>query len=627
MRFEVWAPSARSVWLCIFDEQNNESRFELTKDGGHWVGDIAGVHEGTLYGFRATGDSPVFDEQKLLIDPAATQIEAPLRWDPLMSSKTPGDSAAVVPKCVVPREHLEGPDPVENRPNHAWEDTVIYEAHVKGLTQNHPDIDPAIRGSYAALADPLVIQHLKNIGVTALELMPVQTFIDDQYIVQRGLTNYWGYQPIGFSALEPRYSSGEGNGARADEEFRQAVHTLHENGIEVILDVVFNHSGEGDELGPTLSMRGLNEAGYYLHNPDGFHTNDTGTGNTLAVRDPHVLHLVLDSLRHFATRYGVDGFRFDLATTLGRLNNGFSDQAAFFQAVSQDPVLRQLKMIAEPWDIGPGGYQVGNFPHPWREWNDTYRDNVRRAWRGDTGTMGSLAAALMGSAAMFDHSNRPATTSVNFLAAHDGYTLRDLVTYEQKHNEANGEENRDGHNENYSDNFGVEGPTDNELINIGRERRVRAMLATLMVSQGVPMLLSGDEFGYTKSGNNNAYCQDNETTWLDWQNADQDLMSYVASLAALRRRFPQLRQRKFLHGEEISWWRADGEIVQDGDWNNPDFRSFQALLGDMLLVFNTGGDGEITLPAHPEGREWNLEFVSDPHTEHPLGAQSVRVYS
>ncbi|ORC18890.1 MULTISPECIES: glycogen debranching protein GlgX [Rothia] len=628
MRIEVWAPGATRVWFCLFDEENYESRHELTtKDGEHWIGDIAEAHEGSRYGFRAVGDSPHFQLEKLLIDPAARQLDAPLRWDSLMAATSQGDSAQVVPKCVIPETNPGGPDPAQNRPHHFWEDLVIYEAHVKGLTKNHPAINPEIRGTYAALADPAVLEHLQTLGVNALELLPVQTFIDDEHLIQRGLVNYWGYQPVGFSALEPRYASGPAHGAQADAEFRQAVYTLHEHGIEVILDVVFNHSGEGGENGPILSMRGLNDTGYYLRNIDGTYTNDTGTGNTVAVRNPNVLRLVLDSLRHFATRYGVDGFRFDLAATLGRTENGFSNQAAFFQAVGQDPVLRSLKMIAEPWDIGLGGYQLGHFPHPWREWNDTYRDGVRQAWRGDTDTIGKLASALLGSAQRFDHSGRPATASVNFITAHDGFTMRDLVTYSQKHNEANGEGNKDGHNDNHSDNLGVEGPTDDPAIAQARERRVRALLATLILSQGVPMLLAGDEMGNTQDGNNNAYCQDNETSWLNWDLANHSLVSYVASLVALRRRLPQLRRREFLHGDQVLWWRSNGTPVESYDWHAPDFRCFQAQLGDVLLVFNTGDEIDLSLPPHPEGRDWHLEFESEPSHQQAMVAQSVRVYS
>lgn len=623
MKVEIWAPGASKIWFCVFDEQGLETRHELThRDGEYWVGDIAGLQPADRYGLRATGCDPIFNPDKLLLDPWAQHLDAPLRWHPLMAVDAEGDSAAVMPKCILADSLPEGPDPRLNRPGHAWEDLVILEAHVKGLTAKHPDIRPEIRGSYAALADPAVLKHLGDIGVNALELLPVQAFIDDQYLVQRGLVNYWGYQPVAFSALEPRYASKHPNGLEADAEFRQAVHTLHEHGIEVILDVVFNHSGEGDQRDSVLSMRGLNDAGYYMRNSDGSYANVTGTGNTLAVHNPQVLRLILDSLRHFAQRYGVDGFRFDLASTLGRDETGFSSQAAFFQAIAQDPVLRKLKLIAEPWDTGSDGYQVGGFPHPWREWNDTYRDGVRQAWRGNGEAVGQLASAVMGSARQFDHYGRPATSSINFVSAHDGFTLGDIVSYSQKHNEANGENNKDGHSENYSDNFGVEGPTDNPDIASARQRRIRAMLATLFLSQGVPMLLAGDELGNTQFGNNNAYCQDNEITWIDWESADRSLIEYVGKLTSLRRRFPELRQRDFLHGEEVSWWRSDGVPTQDHDWLSPDFKCFQVMIENILMVFNTGGEIDLKLPPHPEGKEWHLELASDEYLP-----QSVRVYS
>ncbi|MDO4897997.1 MAG: glycogen debranching protein GlgX [Rothia sp. (in: high G+C Gram-positive bacteria)] len=622
MKLKVWAPQASQVWFCIFDEAGHETRHELIeRDGEYWVGDIADVQGGDRYGLRAAGDGGVFNQDKLLIDPQAQHLEAPLTWHPLMSGETAGDSAPVMPKCIVPFAPADDLDPATNRPAHVWEDTVIYEAHVKGLTQQHPDIPESICGSYAALGHPALISHLKHLGVTALELLPVQAFIDDQYLVERHLTNYWGYQPIAFSALEPRYAS-TATGAQADTEFRQAVHTLHENGIEVLLDVVFNHSGEGSGQGPTLSMRGLNDAGYYVRNEDGSYNNDAGTGNVLAVRNPPVLQLVLDSLRHFAQRYGVDGFRFDLASALGRTASGFTPHAAFFQALAQDPVLKDLKMIAEPWDIGPGGYQLGAFPHPWREWNDTYRDRVRQAWRRDPDRLGPLASATLGSALQFDHSSRPATSSINFLSAHDGFTLRDTVSYSQKHNEANGEDNRDGHNENYSDNLGVEGPTDDAQINLARTRRIRAMLATLFLSQGVPMLLAGDEMGNSQQGNNNAYCQDNDLTWLNWADADTHLIDYVAALTELRRRFPQLRRSNFMHGEQVRWWTAEATPAQDADWHDPATQCFQMQLENLLVVYNTGDEIDITLPVHPEGRPWNLEFES-----YEGAPQSVRVYS
>lgn len=624
MKLKVWAPGASQVWFCLFDDDGLESRFKLTgAEGGYWRGDFPWVQEGDRYGLRAAGPDLAFNPDKLLLDPQAQMLEGPLVYHPLMDGETPGDSAPTLPKCLLagaadPQE----PNPALNRPQHPWEQMVIMEAHVKGLTRLHPDIDPQLQGTYAALSQPAIIDYLKGLGITSLELLPVQAFLDDQFLVAKGLVNYWGYQPIAFSALEPRYAAFAQTGPEADRQFRQAVHALHEAGIEVILDLVFNHSGEGDDQGPTLSLRGLNDSGYYRKSPEGSYINDTGTGNSLALERPQVLALVMDSMRFFAQRYGVDGFRFDLASTLGRVEGPFNPQAAFFQAIAQDPVLQDLKLIAEPWDIGPEGYQLGSFPYPWREWNDRYRDSVRAAWRGEAGRMGQLASALMGSSAVFDHRQRPASSSINFLTAHDGFTLQDLVSYRQKHNEANLEDNRDGHGENYSDNLGQEGPSQDPQILQARRRRVRALLATLFLSQGVPMVLAGDEMGNSQGGNNNAYCQDNETTWLSWSAEDPDLPAYLAQLTALRRAFPQLRQPHFLHGESVRWWRADGQAIKDHDWDHPDFTCFLLELEGLLLVFNTGGELELTLPAHPKGRDWHLVFASDPKL-----AQSVRVYS
>lgn len=622
MKIELWAPRASRTWLCTFDGQGQETRYELTeREGEYWVGTFDFLRPGTPYGFRAEGPDSSFQPEKLLLDPAATMIEGPLVWNPLLSQDSGEDSAPALPKSLVAGQPQDGLDPASNRPKTPWDQTVILEAHVKGLTKTHPLIPEELRGTYAALAEPALLDYLQELGITALELLPVQAFLDDQYVLGRQLSNYWGYQPLAFSALDPRYAAGQQTGQQADAQFRQAVQALHERGIEVILDVVFNHSGEGDQTGPTISLRGINDAGYYVKNPDSSYANDTGTGNTLAVYRPQVLRLVLDSLRFFAQRYGVDGFRFDLALTLGRTPTGFDPAGPFFQAIAQDPVLRDLKMIAEPWDIGPGGYRLGDFAHPWREWNDTYRDSVRKAWRGDYGSIGSLASALLGTAQKFDHSYRPATSSINFLTAHDGFTLQDVVSYSQKHNEANGEGNRDGHNDNHSDNLGCEGPSTDPQILAARARRVRAMLATLLFSQGVPMLLAGDEQGNSQQGNNNAYCQDNELTWLNWEQADRDLTAYVAELLTLRRRFPQLRQKDFLHGDRVRWWRADGRPVEGADWHDAGFRCFQVQLDDLLVVVNTGDSEELTLPEPDAGRRWQLCFASDRGL-----AQSVRLY-
>ena len=642
----VWAPEASRVWFCLFGgaggEPNDETRFALPhRDGEIWHAHVSGVRSGERYGLRADGAGAWFDPDKLLIDPYAKRIEARLQRHPLMSGA--GDSAAVVPKCLVTGPP-EGPDPAANRPGHELAELVIYEAHAKGLTAAHPAVPAQLRGTYAGLAEPAILDHLTSLGVNAVELLPLQAFLDDQYVLARGLTNYWGYQPIAFLAPEPRYAL-HGDGSRADAELRALVHALHERGIEVIVDVVFNHSGEGDEFGPTLSFRGLHDAGYYRRDRSGEYVNDTGTGNTLAVHRPMVLRLVLDSLRHWAERYGIDGFRFDLAATLGRVphgfdGHGFDAQAAFFQAVAQDPVLAGLKLLAEPWDIGPGGYRLGEFPHPWSEWNDRFRDGARRAWRGDPGGLAALAPGLLGSAERFDRSARPATASINFLTAHDGFTLADTVAYSRKHNEANGEGGRDGHGDDHSDNLGIEGPSDDPGVRTARARRVRAMLATLFVSQGVPMLLAGDELGNSQAGNNNAYAQDNAVGWVDWGAAEGDsaggaeaddasgLQDFVRRLIALRRRLPVLRQRAFLHGStredglrDVVWRLADGGEPEPRHWHDPEFRTVlvevrgaaddpagEAAGGTVLLILNTGGDTEVTLPPTGSGDEWRIEL-------------------
>ncbi|MFT4231882.1 MAG: glycogen debranching protein GlgX [Leucobacter sp.] len=666
----VWAPEATRVWFCLFEagpEGDVEERIELPYcDGGVWHARISGVGAGARYGLRAEGpqrpaEGLRFNPGKLLIDPYARALDAPLRWDPLMSGYGDGpdddltldgrDSARAVPKGVI-MAAAAGPDPAANRPRHDPGELIVYEAHVKGLTAAHPGVPEEIRGTYAGMAHPAIVEHLVSLGVTAVELLPLQAFIDDRFVEARGLRNYWGYQPIAWFAPEPRYAAG--GAVAADAELRHLVHTLHEAGIEVIVDVVFNHTGEGDELGPTLSLRGLHNTGYYRLLDGGRHyANDTGTGNTLAVERPMVLRLVLDSLRHWVQRYGIDGFRFDLAAAVGRTASGFDAAGAFFQAVRQDPVLADVRLIAEPWDLGPDGYQLGHFPHPWSEWNDRFRDGVRRAWKGEAIGQVDLGSRLLGSANLFDHSGRPTTASVNFLTAHDGFTLADVVSYAEKHNEANGEGNRDGHDDNHSDNLGVEGPTDDPCVVAARSRRVRGMLATLLVSQGVPMLLAGDEIGNSQGGNNNTYAQDNETGWVDWSDPDAELLEFVRRLVEVRRRLPMLRQRAFLHGRErrdgrrdIVWYRADGSVPAREDWHDPECRAIaaelrgaagdprgEALDGAVLVILNVGDDIEVRLPEH-DGRGWRLEIdtarpeAGDPESDrYPVLAQSVVVLS
>ena len=658
----VWSANAERIELCLFDEAGAEERIDLVfRDGDVRHAHVSGVGPGTLYGLRAHGphrpeEGLRFNPAKLLIDPYARALDRPLRWDEAMSGHAGDDlvlddrdSAPVVPRGIVQGDPA-GPDPTTNRPGHALSDLVIYEAHVKGLTAAHPEVPEDVRGTYEGLASPAVLDHLASLGVNAVELLPVQAFLDDRFLVARDLRNYWGYQPIAWCAPEPRY-------ARTDAvaELRQAVHTLHEAGIEVIVDVVYNHTGEGDEFGPTLSLRGLDNAAYYRLVDEGRHyVDDTGTGNTLAVDRPPVLRLVMDSLRYWVEVLGVDGFRFDLATTLGRTQKGFRPHGPFFSAIRQDPVLSAVKLIAEPWDLGPGGHRLGRFPHPFSEWNDRFRDGIRRAWQVRSLGSADVGARLLGSADHFDHGSRGATASVNFVTAHDGFTAADLASYAHKHNEANGEDNRDGHDENLSDNLGVEGPTDDPVVLAARARRVRGLLATLLVSQGVPMLLAGDEIGNSQGGNNNAYAQDNPLGWIDWSAPDTELLDLVRRLVRVRRDQPVLRQRTFMHGREradghrdVTWHRADGASPTDEDWHDPEWRSVGLLLrgaaGDpvgealddaVFVVLNVGDDVEVVLPDPGGDRSWRLEVdTARPHDDasfdvtYVVLAQSVVVLS
>jgi isoamylase len=627
VNFAVFSSNAHLIELCLFSDDGRKeiARLPFTeRDGEVWHMQVEGMMPGQRYGLRAHGpytpeEGHRFNPHKLLLDPYARAYDGRLRWsDALMGyrigspradlSYDTRDSAFAVPKSVVVEDQL---DPHrDHAPRHAWTDTVIYEAHVKGLTARNPRVPPAARGRYAGLASPAMIEHYQRLGITAIELLPVQAFFDDRFLVARGLTNYWGYNTMGFFAPEPRYA---GRGGLA--EFRDMVRRLHMAGIEVILDVVYNHTGEGDEFGPTLSFRGLDNASYYRLASGGRHyANDSGTGNSLNITHPMVLRMVMDSLRYWVEVCHVDGFRFDLATSLGREVHGFDAGSGFFDAIRQDPVLAHVKLIAEPWDIGPGGYQLGAYPHPFTEWNDRYRDGVRRFWRGDAGLTPDLAKRLLGSAENFDHSKRAATTSVNFLTAHDGFTLQDLVSFTVKRNLANGEDNRDGHSENHSDNLGVEGATSDPVIVAARALRKRNLLATLMLSQGVPMLLAGDELGHSQGGNNNAYAQDNETNWIDWGRTDAGLTDFVARLTRLRAAHPVLRQRQFLHGRlrphdqraDVIWRRADGKSPEPGQWHDPAFRCLcvelrmSALRGPnsdtLFAVFNMGPEQSLVLP-------------------------------
>ncbi|MGA2023285.1 MAG: glycogen debranching protein GlgX [Steroidobacteraceae bacterium] len=590
--FAVYAGHAEQVHLCLFDPS---SRSELQRlalpecTDGVWHGYVPDVGPGQLYGYRA--DGPYAPEQghrynvnKLLLDPYARALAGPLIWSDALYgyrvsspradlSFDQSDSASGVPKAVVTVDRFDwGADRPLRTP---WSDTIIYEAHLRGLSMRHEGIAPAQRGTAAALGHPLIIAHLQRLGVSAIELLPVHAMIHDRALVERHLLNYWGYNTLAFFAPEPRYL-----GTGSADELKGAIKALHAAGIEVLLDVVYNHSAEGSELGPTLSLRGLDNAAYYRATPQDLRhcINDTGVGNTLNFAHPRVIQLTLDSLRHWVSEFHVDGFRFDLSVTLGRGAGGFDPWGGLYPALLQDPTLAGVKLIAEPWDLGPDGYQLGRHPARIAEWNAQYRDDVRRVWRGDSGLRGALAARLQGSADLFDHDRRRPWASVNFITAHDGFTLQDWVSYNQKHNEANGENNRDGTDDNSSYNWGVEGPSDNAAVNLVRERIKRGVLATLLFSHGTPMLLGGDEFGRTQQGNNNPYCQDSELSWFDWALAQSasglEQQQFLARLIRLRRRYCSLRSTYFQHGlleplpqvRDIEWFDENGDVMRPEDW-------------------------------------------------------------
>ena len=616
LNFALFSANATKVTVCLFspDGKTETERFDLpARTGDIWHGFIKGLKPGQLYGYRVDGpyaphNGHRFNANKLLIDPYTKDLfGAFVQHDALYGFEAGSpdadlsfdsrDSAPYMPKCVAGPLILDWQK--DERPGTDMAETIIYEAHIKGLTKRHPDIVPAHRGTLSGLADPAIIAYLQGLGVTAIELLPVQSFFSEPRLTQMGLTNYWGYNPVNYFAMHSPYFGPNGAQSWAD-----AVEALHAAGIEVILDVVYNHTAESWEHGPTLSYRGIDNASYYQLQDDARHyVNHTGCGNTLDMSHPAVLELTLESLRYYARDMRVDGFRFDLGPILGRNPDAFDREAKFFTAIAADPILSKVKMIAEPWDIGPGGYQLGNFPGGWSEWSDQYRDSVRSFWRGDAHAHQNLAGKLLGSSETFEPSGRGPQAAVNFVAAHDGFTLRDTVSYNDKHNHANGEDNRDGHSHNLSDNMGIEGPTDNDFINAVRLKRSKNMLATMMLSQGVPMLLAGDEFGHSMRGNNNAYCQDNDITRPDWDNADKALAEFTQDLIALRKSLPHFRQTEFLHGEKITksgvqnadWLRADGAQMHPGDWENPDFTCFALLLSmpgedTIAIVFNRGGD-------------------------------------
>jgi isoamylase len=645
--FAVFSSVAEAVELCLFDDSGAESRWSLDQgDESVWQGYLPGVGPGARYGFRVHGPwDPAAgvrcNPAKLLLDPYARAVAGEVRWDPAVFGHAPGDSdqadgsdsASFMPRSVVVAEGFDWGE--DRRPGRSLADSIFYEVHVKGFTKLHPDVPEALRGTYAGLAHPAALAHLQRLGVTAVELLPVHQFVQDQQLVARGLRNYWGYQSIGYFAPHNDYCSAGDGGGQVDE-FRGMVRALHAAGLEVILDVVFNHTAEGSEWGPTLCFRGIDNAAYYrLQEDRSRYIDDTGCGNTVDLQSPAALRLVMDALRYWAAEMHVDGFRFDLAASLGRASEDFDQHSAFLEAIGQDPVLSQVKLIAEPWDIG--AYDLGGFPDGWSEWNGKYRDTVRDFWRATPGTLPDLATRLSGSSDLFGHGGRRPTASVNLVTVHDGFTLSDLVSYDSKHNEANGEENHDGTDDNRSWNCGVEGPTSDPAVLELRARQRRNLLATLLLSEGVPLLLGGDEFARSQNGNNNAYCHDDPLTWFDWSDVAQhsDLVDFTARLCHLREEHPVFRRRQFFRAstaaaggrDDVDWYRPDGALMSAEDWG-----SSYALAITMALSGATGQDTpsddrfltlinawweplDFVVPEPLRTHDWRLEIdTADPAT-------------
>ncbi|WP_309888796.1 glycogen debranching protein GlgX [Archangium sp.] len=657
VNFAVFSQVATRVEVCLYDPQDPSKeigRFELPEVTDlTWHGYVPGLEAGTLYGLRVHG--PYEPEKghrcnpyKLLVDPYAKALHGEVDWSqpvfgyPLGHEKADlmrdeRDSARGVPKCVVVGNDFDWGN--DRRPDVPWRKTVIYEAHVKGLTMRHPKVPEHQRGTYAGLAHPAVIEHLLKLGVTAVELLPIHEFADDSFLGEKGLKNYWGYNTLCYFAPEHQYASRATPGA-AVNEFKGMVKALHAAGIEVLLDVVYNHTCEGNHLGPTLSLKGIDNAAYYWTMPEArYYLDFTGCGNSVNASNPPGARLIVDSLRYWVEEMHVDGFRFDLATVLGRVGKGeFDPEAPIFQIINQDPVLSRVKLIAEPWDVGLGGYQVGGFPAPWREWNGKYRDALRRYWKGDENLAGEVGYRLAGSSDLYQGARRRPQASINFVTAHDGFTLHDLVTYSHKHNEANGEHNRDGADDNQAWNCGVEGETDNRDVVSLRDRQKRNLLASLFLSQGVPMLVAGDEMGRTQHGNNNAYCQDNELSWLDWDLDErrQSLLEFTSRLIQFRHRQPVLQRRRFFQGKHIwdseykdlAWFNPDGTEMKQEDWDKPFVRSLafllggdaipspdergQRIIGDALLVLLNAHHEPVrfTVPPAAEGARWVIEFYT-----------------
>jgi len=668
VNFALFADSATGVELCLFKNQDDEVESQKIKvnERTHqiWHVYLSGVKPGQLYGYRVDGpyepqNGNRFNKNKLLIDPYAKAISGVIDWHDALYGYEIGspdedlsfsqmDSAPFMPKSVVidPAFDWENDKPL-GTPYHQ---SVIYEAHVKGFTKMNPDIPENIRGTYAAIGHPVTIEYLKQLGITAIELMPIHQFINDQHLEEKGLTNYWGYNTIGFFAPDVRYSNNGSTGGQV-AEFKQMVKELHKAGIEVILDVVYNHTGEGNQMGPTLSLKGIDNACYYRLTDDNkrYYMDYTGTGNTLNAMLPNVLRYIMDSLRYWITEMHVDGFRFDLAATLARELHEVNRLSAFFDIIHQDPIISQVKLIAEPWDIGDGGYQVGKFPPGWAEWNGKYRDCMRDYWRGADSMLGEFAMRLTGSPDLYQDDYRKPTASINFLTAHDGFTLNDLVSYNDKHNEANGEDNNDGESNNRSWNCGAEGPTDDKMVLELRKRQKRNLLATLFLSQGVPMLVAGDEVGRTQQGNNNAYCQDNEISWLNWAANDNELLEFTKKLISIRKDHPAFRRRRWFKGqpikgkglEDIAWFLPDGTEMGDDNWNNDFAKSLGIFMNgkglhyvdprgedvfddNFYLIFNAHDEPlDYKLPEKIYSKEWGkLLDTSEDKTEEQVFGDS-----
>jgi isoamylase len=663
VNFALFSENATGVFLCLFDSENEKEtgRIKLTEQTDQvWHTYLPGIKPGQLYGYRVEGpwdpeNGLPFNENNLLLDPYAKAINGRIDWSDAMFGyqvqnldedrdliKTTSDSAPGMNKSIVIDESFDWEG--DEKPNTPLHNSIIYELHVKGFTATHPKLDPAIRGTYKALAQPEVLDYLKQLGVTAVELMPVHQFVNDRHLVEKGLSNYWGYNSIGFFAPHYAYSS-SGSDGRQVVEFKEMVKALHKAGLEVILDVVYNHTAEGNHYGPTLCFKGIDNQAYYRLVPDNkrFYMDYTGTGNTLNMLHPRSLQLVMDSLRYWITEMHVDGFRFDLASTLARGLHEVGKLSTFLDTIHQDPIISQVKLIAEPWDVGEGGYQVGNFPVLWAEWNGKYRDSVRRFWRGDESQLAELAFRLSGSSDLYMMNGRQPSASINFITAHDGFTLNDLVSYDEKHNEANMEDNKDGESHNLSWNCGVEGPTDDPEINRLREQQKKNFMATLLLSQGVPMICSGDEYGRTQMGNNNVYCQDNEISWFNWQWEDKHnaFFEFTKELIAIRQKSPIFHRRRFFHGrhirgqeiKDIRWIRTDGQDMTDEEWNTSYVRTMGVLLngevmdevdekgniikdGIYLILVNAYWESvEYELPKNGRKTSWKIIFDTSNPTE------------